>query len=72
MTILAEPGVQCVYTLLLNDGGGVEADLTVTRLGEEAWYLVTSAAATEHVLAWLEAGLEGEVRSVTACLLQPY
>ena len=61
-----------MYTLLLNDGGGVEADLTVTRLGEEAWYLVTSAAATEHVLAWLEAGLEREGRAVPACLLQPY
>ena len=36
---------------------GVEADLTVTRLAEDRFYLVTSCAALEHVMHWLESSL---------------
>ena len=46
-----------VYSLMLNDEAGVEADLTVTRLAEDRFYLVTSCAALEHVMHWLESSL---------------
>ena len=51
-----EPG-HTVYTLMLSDEAGVEADLTVTRLAEDKFYLVTSCASLEHVMHWLESSL---------------
>ena len=33
-----------VYTQWLNERGGIEADLTVTRLAADAYLVVTSAA----------------------------
>lgn len=41
------------YTQLLNERGGIESDLTVTRLGEDAFRLVTGTAFGLHDLAWL-------------------
>ena len=42
-TIDVPPG-KIVYTLMLNDHGGIEADGTVTRIDESHWRLVTGAA----------------------------
>lgn len=42
-----------VYTQWLNPRGGIEADLTVTRLGETSFLVVTSAATSVRDLAWL-------------------
>jgi heterotetrameric sarcosine oxidase gamma subunit len=47
------------YTQLLTAGGGIEADVTVTRLGPEEFLLVTGTAFGLHELSWLrrQAGL---------------
>jgi 4-methylaminobutanoate oxidase (formaldehyde-forming) len=37
-----------VYTQLLNSRGGIEADVTVTRLGEDDFYLVTGSGFGRH------------------------
>jgi glycine cleavage system aminomethyltransferase T/glycine/D-amino acid oxidase-like deaminating enzyme len=42
-----------VYTQWLNEHGGIEADLTVTRLGEREYMVVTAAVAQVRDLAWL-------------------
>jgi glycine cleavage system T protein len=42
-----------VYTQMLNNKGGVESDLTVTRLSETAWLLVVPGATLQRDLAWL-------------------
>ena len=42
-----------VYTQWLNDRGGIEADLTVTRLAEDHYWVVTAAAARTRDTAWL-------------------
>jgi glycine cleavage system T protein len=41
------------YTQLLNPRGGVECDLTVTRLGESRFRLVTGTAFGNHDRAWI-------------------
>jgi 4-methylaminobutanoate oxidase (formaldehyde-forming) len=46
------PG-RIVYTMFLNDRGGIEADLTVTRLSETAYLLVVPGATLQRNLAWL-------------------
>ncbi len=68
-----------VYTQMLNARGGIESDLTVTRLSETAFLLVVPGATLRRDLAWLNRHL-GEafvvVTDVTAaeavfCLMGP-
>jgi 4-methylaminobutanoate oxidase (formaldehyde-forming) len=42
-----------VYTQLLNERGGIEADLTVTRLAEDAYFIVTAGASETRDFDWL-------------------
>jgi 4-methylaminobutanoate oxidase (formaldehyde-forming) len=42
-----------VYTQMLNPRGGIECDLTVTRLSETAYFLVVPGATLQRDLAWL-------------------
>jgi 4-methylaminobutanoate oxidase (formaldehyde-forming) len=42
-----------VYTQMLNNRGGIECDLTVTRLSETAFLLVVPGATLQRDLAWL-------------------
>ncbi len=48
-----EPG-RVVYTQWLNERGGIEADLTVTRLAEDRFLVVTGAAPQTRDMAWLK------------------
>ena len=48
-----EPG-RIVYTQWLNERGGIEADLTVTRLGAEKFLIVTGAVPQTRDYAWLK------------------
>src|SRR5919202_5099907 len=43
-----------VVTQMLNGRGGIECDLTVTRLAENHYWIVTAAATTAHDYAWIE------------------
>ncbi|MDQ2066964.1 FAD-dependent oxidoreductase [Xinfangfangia sp. CPCC 101601] len=54
-----------VYTMLLNQSGGIEADLTVTRLSETAYLLVVPGATLTRNLAWLRAQLGEEFAVIT-------
>jgi glycine cleavage system T protein len=56
------PG-RLVYTQMLNARGGIEADLTVTRLAADTFMIVTSAAASTHNAHWIRRHL-GESRAV--------
>lgn len=46
------PG-RLTYTQLLNAKGGIEADLTVARLAEDRFYVVTGTGFRTHDLAWI-------------------
>lgn len=41
------------YTQLLNSRGGIEADLTVARLSEDRFYIVTGTGFRTHDYAWI-------------------
>ncbi|HVN98970.1 MAG TPA: FAD-dependent oxidoreductase [Steroidobacteraceae bacterium] len=47
------PAGRIVYTQWLNERGGIEADLTITRLAEREFMVVTSAICQTRDLAWL-------------------
>jgi glycine cleavage system aminomethyltransferase T len=44
-----------VYTAMLTPRGGIRCDLTVTRLGDERFRVVTGGVSGPHDLAWLRA-----------------
>jgi 4-methylaminobutanoate oxidase (formaldehyde-forming) len=51
-----------VYTQWLNAAGGIEADLTVTRLDETRFLVVTSAGAQRRDLATLTRAIDADAR----------
>jgi len=63
------------YTQLLNDKGGIECDVTVSRLDSGHFYLVTGTAFIKHDLHWIERHLPpsgavsvADVTSSKACI----
>ena len=54
-----------VYTQMLNAKGGIESDLTVTRLSETAFLLVVPGATLQRDLAWLRAHLSDQFVVIT-------
>eukprot|EP01133_Synstelium_polycarpum_P029707 gene29707-36484_t len=73
-----EPG-RIVYTQMLNNRGGIESDLTITRLSETAFFAVVPGATLLRDLAWMRKHLRDEfvvITDVTAaesvlCLMGP-
>ncbi len=59
--IAVEPG-RIVYTQWLNENGGIEADLTVTRLAEDRFMVVTGGAVAVHDFDWLRRHLPEDAR----------
>ena len=62
---------RAVYTLMLNPRGGIEADVTVTRIDEGAFRVVSGAATRVKDLAWIDrqrrrAGLAAEAFDATS------
>ena len=55
------PAGRIVYTQMLNRRGGIECDLTVARLAEDAYLVVTIAAAAVHDADWIRRGI-GDTR----------
>ncbi|MFI4986779.1 MAG: FAD-dependent oxidoreductase, partial [Alphaproteobacteria bacterium] len=57
---VAKPPGSLVYTQMLNRRGGIECDLTVTRLAAERFYLVTGTGFATHDAAWITANIPPE------------
>ncbi len=49
-----------VYTQMLNRRGGIECDLTVSRLAEDRYYIVTGTGFATHDFAWLARNIPKE------------
>ncbi len=56
---------QITYTQWLNPGGGLEADLTVTRLADERYWVVASDTVHRHVETWMRRHMDGHHAIVT-------
>jgi 4-methylaminobutanoate oxidase (formaldehyde-forming) len=72
---VTKPPGRVVYTQMLNRRGGIEADVTVTRLAADRYYLVTGTGFATHDFDWINRNLpEGadatlvDVTSSTAVL----
>ena len=56
-----KPAGRLTYTQLLNTRGGIEADLTVARLTQEKFYIVTGTGFRTHDLAWIKDHIGSEM-----------
>jgi glycine cleavage system T protein len=59
------PEGRVVYTQMLNAKGGIESDLTVTRLNETAFLLVVPGATLRRDMAWLRAHVGDRFVTIT-------
>ncbi|MFQ5620146.1 MAG: FAD-dependent oxidoreductase, partial [Rhodospirillales bacterium] len=57
-----EPG-RVVYTGLLNERGGYESDLTVTRLSGDAYFIVSGSSQTTRDQDWIRRNMPPEARA---------
>jgi len=66
---VAKPAGRLTYTQLLNTRGGIEADLTVARLTEQKFYIVTGTGFRTHDFGWIRDhiadGLDAQLTDVT-------
>ncbi|MCB0908442.1 MAG: FAD-dependent oxidoreductase [Nocardioidaceae bacterium] len=58
------PVGRIVYTQWLNARGGIEADLTVTRLGQQEYLVLTAPASTYRDRDWLAKAVSGSQTTV--------
>jgi 4-methylaminobutanoate oxidase (formaldehyde-forming) len=67
---IAKPAGRLVYTQMLNSRGGIECDLTVARVAEDEYYIVTGTGFATHDFDWISrsipAGLDARLADVTS------
>jgi len=69
---LAVPEGRVVSSPLLNERGGIEADLTVTRLDEESYFIVGATASEVRDFDWLSRRLPRDGRAVLTNVTSAY
>ena len=66
---VTKPPGRLTYTQMLNTRGGIECDLTVARLADDKFYIVTGTGFRTHDFAWIAdhigAGLDAKLVDVT-------
>lgn len=67
---VAKPPGALTYTQMLNARGGIECDLTVARLADDTFYIVTGTGFVTHDFDWIRRniprGLDAQLSDVTA------
>jgi len=66
------PAGKVVYTQMLNERGGIEADLTVTRLARDKYFIVTPAATATRDFDWIQRHLPGGANAVLTDVTSAY
>ena len=69
---VAVPPGQCVYTQWMNAQGGVEADLTITRMAEDQFLLVVAEGFHRRVQAILRRGTPADARVYVTDITSAY
>ncbi|MHA1129053.1 MAG: aminomethyltransferase family protein, partial [Alphaproteobacteria bacterium] len=50
-----------IYTQMLNDKGGIECDLTIARIAEDEFYIVTGTGFATHDFNWISRNIPDDV-----------
>ncbi|MCV9944933.1 MULTISPECIES: FAD-dependent oxidoreductase [unclassified Rhizobium] len=60
---VARPVGSLVYTQMLNDKGGIECDVTVARIAENEYYIVTGTGFATHDFDWIARNIPAEMHA---------
>ncbi len=63
---------RCVYTGMLNERGGYESDLTVTRLAEDRFLVVSGSAQTTRDMGWIKRNIPQDRQAVVTNISSAY
>jgi 4-methylaminobutanoate oxidase (formaldehyde-forming) len=66
------PVGRVVYTQWLNERGGIEADVTVTREAQDAYLIVSSCATQTRDFHWLSRSIPGDAQAVAVDVSSAY
>ena len=66
------PVGQIVYTSMLNERGGFETDVTVTRFSEDAFFIVTSGATSVRDFDYIKRRIPADSHAVITDVTQAY
>ncbi len=69
---IAVPVGRCVYTQWCNKKGTIEADLTVTRMAEDQFLVLTADGTTTAVQAWLRRNIPSEAHVFVTNITSAY
>jgi 4-methylaminobutanoate oxidase (formaldehyde-forming) len=69
---IAVPVGRCVYTQWLNENGTIEADLTVTRLADDQFLILSGDATIVAVQAWLRRNIPSEAHVFVTNITSAY
>ena len=69
---MSVPPGRAIYTQFLNKRGGIEADLTISRLSDEKYLLVTPAFTETHVNAWIQENIGEQEFCITTNITGAY
>ena len=60
---VARPVGSLIYTQMLNDKGGIECDVTVARIAENEYYIVTGTGFATHDFDWIARNIPAEMHA---------
>lgn len=69
---VAVPVGKAVYTQFLNERGTIEADLTITRVADDAFWVITGAVTHTHVFHWIKSHIPTDVHCMIADISGAY
>jgi len=69
--VAVAPGT-CVYTGMLNGRGGYESDVTVTRLDEERYLIVTGSAQANRDIDWISRNIDKDAHVTVTDMTSAY
>lgn len=69
---LSVPAGTSVYTQFLNERGGIEADIVISRIKDDEYFLVTPAFTETHVNAWIREHIETNEFCITTNVSAAY
>lgn len=57
---IERPDGSVIYTQMLNDRGGIQCDLTVTRIAADRFYIVTGTGFRTHDFTWIKRNIPAD------------
>ena len=66
------PAGKVLYTQWLNESGGIESDLTVTRLREDCYLIVTGVTSQNRDMHWLRSHIPGDAHAFVTDVTSGY